>query len=200
MNNETANNNGKKSLSERIVAFVLRYRVIMLSLIFAATAVFGWYAWHLKVATDFITFYPPRHPFIQLYNEYRSMFGSANVMTIAVEVTDGEDIYNWETIDKVNRITQSMLEVEGCNPAQLASITHPKLKNVEVTGLGIILKPLIHPGIDRSEAGLQEVKRAIYSNEGVRRNPVRQGGCHLCRVLGGGMESRQGPRPDPEDH
>ncbi len=168
MNDQTASNNRKKSISERIVAFVLRYRVIMMSLIFAATAVFGWYAWHLKVATDFVTFYPPRHPFIKLYNEYRSMFGSANVMTIAVEVTDGEDIYNWETIDKITRITQSMLEVEGCNPAQLASITHPKLKNVEVTGMGIILKPLIHPGIDRSEAGLQEIKRAIYSNEGIR--------------------------------
>ncbi len=161
-------NNSKMSLSARYVAFILKYRVIVLSIIFLATAAFGYYAWHVKVATDFISFYPPRHPFIKLYNEYRSMFGSANVMTIAVEVTGKEDIYNWETIDKIDRITKAMLAVEGCNPSQLASITHPKLKNVEVTGYGIVLKPLIHPGIGRDKTGLQEVKRAIYSNEGIR--------------------------------
>lgn len=155
-------------MSERFVAFLLRNRVSVLSLIFVATAVFGYYAWHLKVATDFISFYPPRHPFIKLYNEYRSMLGSANVMTVAVEVKGGGDIYNWDTINKIDRITQAMLEIEGCNPAQLASITHPKLKNVEVTGSGIMLKPLIHPGIQRSELGLQEIKRIIYSNEGIR--------------------------------
>ncbi len=167
MNVETEN--GKKmSLSARYVAFILKFRVIVLSVIFLATAAFGYYAWHIKVATDFISFYPPRHPFIKLYNEYRSMFGSANVMTIAVEVTGKGDIYNWETIDKIDRITKAMLAVEGCNPSQLASITHPKLKNVEVTGYGIVLKPLIHPGIGRDETGLREVKRAIYSNEGIR--------------------------------
>ena len=167
MNNDILNNDKKMTLQERYVAFILRFRGPALILIFACTAVFGYYAWHLKVATDFISFYPPRHPYIKLYNQYRSMFGSANVMVLAVEVKKG-DIYNWKTIDKINRITQGMLEVEGCNPAQLASITHPKIKNVEVTGMGIILKPLLHPGIERSESGLQEFKRSIYSNEGIR--------------------------------
>lgn len=157
----------KKRLAERYVALLLKYRVFFLLLIAAVTGIFGYYAWNLKVATDFISFYPPRHPFIQLYNQYRGMFGSANVMVLAVEVKNG-DIYNWNTIDKIDRITQAMLEVEGCNPAQLASITHPKLKNVEVTGYGIALKPMIHAGIDRSDLGLQEIKRSIYSNEGVR--------------------------------
>ncbi|HPI93312.1 MAG TPA: MMPL family transporter [Deltaproteobacteria bacterium] len=170
MNNETMNTQvtDSKTMPERFVAFLLRNRISVLSLIFVVTAIFGYYAWHLKVATDFISFYPPRHPFIKLYNEYRSMLGSANVMTVAVEVKGGGNIYNWKTIDKIDRITQAMLEIEGCNPAQLASITHPKLKNVEVTGSGIMLKPLIHPGIQRSELGLQEIKRIIYSNEGIR--------------------------------
>lgn len=160
-------NENKRSIAERFIAFLLKFRIFFLLLIAAGTAIFGYYAWNLKIATDFISFYPPRHPFIQLYNQYRTMFGSANVMVLAVEVKDG-NIYNWETIDKIDRITQAMLSVEGCNPAQLASITHPKLKNVEVTGYGIALKPMIHPGIERSDLGLQEIKSSIYSNEGVR--------------------------------
>jgi predicted RND superfamily exporter protein len=163
----TGNSDKKKSLSERYVSLILKLRIPFIVLILAGTAVFGYYAANLKIATDFVSFYPPRHPFIQLYNKYRSMFGSANVMVLAVEVKNG-DIYNWKTIDKIDRITQAMLGVEGCNPAQLASITHPKIKNVEVTGMGITLKPMIHAGIQRSDIGLQEIKRSIYSNEGVR--------------------------------
>ncbi len=165
--NSRPDNGGKSTLSQRFIAFILKFRIAVLVMIAIATAIFGVYTAKLKIATDFVSFYPPRHPFIQLYNKYRSMFGSANVMVLAVEVKGG-DIYNWETIDKIDRITQAMLTVEGCNPAQLASITHPKLKNVEVTGMGITLKPMIHAGIDRSSIGLQEIKRSIYSNEGVR--------------------------------
>ena len=40
------------------------------------------------------------------------MFGSANVMVLAVEVKNG-DIYNWKTIDKIDRITQAMLTSGG---------------------------------------------------------------------------------------
>ena len=165
--NEPENGVKKRSFSERYVSLILKLRVIVLLLIISGTAIFGYYAANIKIATDFVSFYPPKHPFIQLYNQYSSMFGSANVMVLAVEVKNG-DIYNWKTIDKIDRITQAMLRVEGCNPAQLASITHPKIKNVEVTGMGITLKPMIHPGIQRGDIGLQEIKRSIYSNEGVR--------------------------------
>ncbi|MBI5577375.1 MAG: MMPL family transporter [Deltaproteobacteria bacterium] len=164
---ETGKTGNKMSLPERYVSLILKFRIPFILLIIAGTAIFGYYGAKLKIATDFVSFYPPRHPFIQLYNKYRSMFGSANVMVLAIEVKNG-DIYNWKTIDKVDRITQAMLGVEGCNPAQLASITHPKIKNVEVTGMGITLKPMIHAGIQRSDIGLQEIKRSIYSNEGVR--------------------------------
>lgn len=157
----------KKTLSARYISFILRFRILAILLIVGITVIFGFYASKLKIATDFISFYPPKHPFIQLYSKYRSMFGSANVMVMAVEVKNG-DIYSWKTIDKINRITQAMLQVEGCNPAQLASITHPKIKNVEVTGMGITLKPVVHLGLERNEIGLQEIKRSIYSNEGIR--------------------------------
>ncbi|MEW6444008.1 MAG: MMPL family transporter [bacterium] len=146
---------------------MLRHRGVALLIIGLITALFGYRVSRLKIATDFVSFYPPGHPFIQTYNEYRSMFGSANVLVTAVEVKEG-DIYNWETIQKISRITTKMLTIKGCNPSQLISITHPKLKNVEVTGYGIVMEPMIHAGIARTELGAQQVKRNVYSNEGVR--------------------------------
>ena len=157
----------RERIVERYVAFLLRNRIAALLAIILATLYFGYQASQLRVATDFVSFYPPRHPFIEVYNEYRHMFGSANVLVTAVEVKNG-DIYNWDTIDKINRITAKMLSIKGCNPAQIISITHPKLKNVQVTGYGIAMKPMINAGISRSEKGLRQIKRSIYSNEGVR--------------------------------
>ena len=93
--------NGVKNMlfSERYVSLILKLRIPFLLLIIFGTAIFGYHAANIKIATDFVSFYPPKHPFIQLYNQYRNMFGSANVMVLAVEVKNG-DIYNWKTIDK----------------------------------------------------------------------------------------------------
>ncbi|MFH1154467.1 MAG: MMPL family transporter [Pseudomonadota bacterium] len=158
---------GTEKVVQNYVAFLLRHRVAALLVIAVITLFFGYSASQLKIATDFVSFYPPKHPFIEVYNQYRNMFGSANVLVTAIEVRNG-DIYNWETIDKINRITAEMLTIKGCNPAQLISITHPKLKNVEVTGYGIAMKPIVHAGLSRTQEGLDEIKRSIYSNEGVR--------------------------------
>ena len=155
-------------------------------LIMLLTLFFGYHAYHLRIATDFISFYPPRHPYIQLYNEYRDMFGSANVLVVAVE-TRKKDVYNWDTIDKIDRITREMLTIEGCNPTQLISLTHPKLKDVKVTSWGIAINPLIGPSISRDDIGLQKIKDAVYNNEGVRGfyvSPDDKTGGRLCRVLG----------------
>lgn len=157
----------RDKIVERYVAFILRHRFAVLLLIAAITGFFGYHAYRLRIATDFISFYPPKHPYIQLYNQYRDMFGSANVLVIAVEVKDG-DIFNWETIGKVDRITQEMLTIKGCNPTQLISITHPKLKDVKVTSWGIAINPLLGPSISRDAVGMEKFKTAVYTNEGIR--------------------------------
>ncbi len=157
----------RERVVERYVAFILKHRVPVLSLIVGVTLFFGFHAARLKIATDFISFYPPKHPYIELYNEYRHMFGSANVLVCAVEVKEG-DIYNWDTIDKIGRITEAMLKIKGCNAMQLISLTHPRLKNVQVSAWGITMQPLMHRGITRDEIGLAEIKQGVYTNEGVR--------------------------------
>lgn len=155
------------SLSSRYVAFLLRHRVAVLVAVGLATAFFACQMFSLRIATDFFSLYPPRHPYIQLYKQYRQMFGSANVLIAAVEVKQG-DIYNIETIGKINRITQTLLNTEGCNPLQVISITHPKLKNVKVTTWGIQILPVMWPQFPQDEADLARIRNAVYTNEGIR--------------------------------
>ena len=100
----------RERIVERYVAFVLRNRIFVLLTIAVITAFFGYKAYHLNITTDFYSLYPPKHPYIQLYNEYQHMFGSANVLVCAVEVKEG-DIYNTKTLAKLDRITKTII---GC--------------------------------------------------------------------------------------
>ena len=152
---------------EGYIRFLVRYRTSVLLVVTLITGVFCYGVYRLQIATDFFALYPPKHPYIQLYQEYRQMFGSANVLVAAVEVKEG-DIYNLETIGKIDRITQALLETEGCNATQVISLTHPKLKNVNVTSWGIQIRPVMWPQFPQDDADLERIRAAVYANEGIR--------------------------------
>ena len=63
--NEPENGVKKSSFSERYVSLILKLRVPFLVLILVGTAIFGYYAAKIKIATDFVSFYPPN---IRSYN------------------------------------------------------------------------------------------------------------------------------------
>jgi len=157
----------RTSTVERYIDFILRHRFSLLAVIGVITAFFCFRVYSLKIATDFFSLYPPRHEYIKLYKQYRKMFGSANVLVCAVEVKEG-DIYNLDTINRVNRITQELLTTEGCNALQVISLTHPKLKNVQVTSWGIQIRPVMWPQLPQDQADLNRIRMAVYSNEGIR--------------------------------
>jgi hypothetical protein len=157
----------QRTTLEGYIRFLLRHRVAVVLLVALITGVFCYGVYSLKIATDFFALYPPKHPYIKLYQEYRKMFGSANVLVCAVEVKDG-DIYNLETMGKIDRITQGLLETEGCNATQVISLTHPKLKNVNVTSWGIQIRPVMWPQFPQDDADLERIRSAVYANEGIR--------------------------------
>ena len=157
----------ERKLFERYIAFCLRHRRLVLGAILLVTAFFCYHLYYLKVGTDFFCLYPPRHPYIELYNQYRKMFGSANVLVCAVEVKEG-DIYTIDTMAKIDRITQELLATEGCNALQVISLTHPKLKNIQVTSWGIQIRPVMWPQFPQDEADLNRIRQAVYTNEGIR--------------------------------
>ncbi|MBE0595853.1 MAG: MMPL family transporter [Desulfuromonadales bacterium] len=163
---ETANN-----LWYKLVEAQLRYRVVIVTFLAIGTIFFTWnIATKLKVATDFFELYPPNHEYIQLYKEYRKMFGSANVLTIIVERTDESDIYNPQTLEKLDQLTTGVLAIPGVNPLQVASATHPKVKQVINTALGIGVFPLTWPsdGYPKNEEESELFRKTVYSQTGIR--------------------------------
>jgi len=146
--------------------FLLKFRWPVLAVLTVMTVILSYYAASMRVYTNFFDLYPPGHPYIQLYQQYRRMFGTANVLVMAIEKKEG-DIFNVDTINKIDWATRYVLETAGVNPYQLRSLTHPKLKNIRITGAMITAYPIMYPAPPKTPEDVKPIKNAVYTNEGV---------------------------------
>lgn len=155
---------------EAYLFFLLRNKYKVTAVITAVTLFFVYYMWaHMQIATNFFDLYPPGHPYIQLYQKYRPMFGTANVLQIVVETPEGTIFDDPETFKKVDRITVDLLHnVPGVNGEQVLSVTHPKLKTTLTAGTGIKVVPLTYPRLPDNEEDLEFMRMKVYTTEGVR--------------------------------
>ena len=156
----------RRYLTQQYLYFLLRHRLGVCIFIFIGTVFFGYQAFHLRIYTNFFDLYPPSHPYIQLYQEYRQMFGTANVLQIVLEVQDG-DIYTIETLKKIDGLTRGLVASKGVNPFQVTSLTHPSVKNITISSSGISALPLVKK-LPESKAELQVLRNAVYTATGVR--------------------------------
>src|SRR5947199_10686051 len=95
------------------------------------------------------------------------MFGSANILTVIVEVKHG-DIYNPTTLQKIDTVTKRLVETKGVVPYQILSIAHPKLKSITTYGAAIQVGEVYLPGLPKTQADAELVKFAVYSTKGIR--------------------------------
>jgi predicted RND superfamily exporter protein len=130
------------------------------------TAPVGYELSNTKIQMNFLDFYPPTHPYTQLARKHARMFGSANVLVTSVEVKDG-DIFNVETLNKIDRLTLALMGTPGVNPWQVLSISHPKVRNIIITTTGVKVLPLFFPGPPQTPQEAARIKKAVYRNDGI---------------------------------
>ncbi|MGE0820680.1 MAG: RND family transporter [Candidatus Binatia bacterium] len=151
---------------EAYLRFLLRYRWLVLSVALAISVFLGYYLTHARIQMNFLDMIPPHHPYTQLARQHARMFGSANVLVIAIEVKEGS-IYTVETLNKIDRLTIALLETPGVNPWQVRSLSHPAVRSIEITSAGIRILPLFFPHPPKNEKEVSRVKRLVYTNDGI---------------------------------
>lgn len=154
---------------ERYLFFLLRHRALVSCVIGVITVILAYFmVTKTRVFTNFFDLYPPNHPYIQLYQQYRKMFGTANTVLVVVETKHGTIFDDPETVKKVERITLEFLhDIEGVNGEQVLSITHPKVKTTLAAGSGIKVVPLMYPRVPENAEDLAFLRRKVYTTEGV---------------------------------
>src|SRR5947199_7503415 len=94
---------------EAYLFFLLRHRLAASLVVAAATVVLAAFmVVRMHIFTDFRDLYPPSHPYIKLYNQYRSMFGTANTPLFLVEVEMRTIFDDPATGQKVHRIPERL--------------------------------------------------------------------------------------------
>lgn len=152
---------------EAYLRLLLRFRITMTLVVVGLTIFFAFGLTKIRLHTDFFDFYPRRHPYIQFYNEFRRMFGTANVMNVILEVKHG-DIYNPATLQKLDRITKFMINTKGVVPYQIQSIAHPAVNSATVTQGAVQVRPIFYPGVPKTQEDADRVRFAVYANPNIR--------------------------------
>jgi predicted RND superfamily exporter protein len=152
---------------EAYLRFLLRYRGTVVVFVTVLTIFFCFGVTKIRLHTDFFDFYPRHHPYIQFYNEFRKMFGTANVMNVILEVKHG-DIYNPKTLKKIDEITKYMIETKGVVPYQIFSIAHPAVNSATITQGAVQVRPIFYPHVPETQEEADRVRFAVYANPNIR--------------------------------
>lgn len=123
------------SLIDSLPEKFFKLRVPLLGLVAAITIFFALQLPALRVYTDFEGLLPQKNPFIKVHNEIRSLFGGANVLSVAVEVENG-DIFSNENLALINRVTNAVDNLPGVNHNLVSSITHRTARFISLTDEG----------------------------------------------------------------
>ena len=84
---------------EAYINFLLKFRWAIVIFLTAATVFLGFNVTKMEVQPNFFDFYPPSHEYIQLYQKYRRMFGTANILSVVIEVKEGDIV----VLDQLDR-------------------------------------------------------------------------------------------------
>lgn len=149
-------------IETKIADFIIKFRMPILILMVATTVFFFFQAGRVKINTDLTSLLPQKHPYVKLHNEFRDVFGGANIIFIKISVKNG-DIFNARTLEKVKQITEDINYVPGVDRYKIVSIAHRKVKNIKISDWGVESLPLM-PDVPKTEEEMANFRNVVYSN------------------------------------
>ena len=150
-----------------IANWLMDRKWISFGIILIPTIVLGLYIPSIQVYSRFADLLPSRHEYIVNYNRMKQTFGGANVVTMALEVTDPKaDVFTFETLKKVVHITEQVDLIGGVNHYQVASIAHPKIRRIRTTAGGLIKsEPVLPKDLPTEPDKLKQLREESFNND-----------------------------------
>lgn len=145
------------------VHFALRFRGFVLIAFVAATLFLCSQLKNIKLTVDPLeSMYPPGHPFLPALQAVKKMVPEPRMLVGILEVKKG-DIYNAETIRKIDSITREMIRIEGILPDSITSLTMG-MDHYDNTAEGLSIEPILGRIWPKTQTGFEALKRRIAVN------------------------------------
>ncbi len=162
--------------SHRLASWMMDHRLITSLIVLIPTVILALGIPQIEVYSRFADLLPQQHEYIKNYNRMKDTFGGANIVTLSLEVEDG-DIFTNKTLGKIRRITDELDQIPGVNHYQVASIAHQKIRRVHTTASGLIKSdPVLPRDIPQDENALKRLREEIFNNDIVYGTYVSSGG------------------------
>lgn len=156
----------RDSLFKKLEVFVagcIRHRVaVVVAYLLLTVAMLG-AALRVEVKTVFDDLLPRNHPYIQVHERIKQTFGGSNLVSIMLEVDRG-DIFSRPVLEKIQKVTKDLQQVDGVNQFQIISLAAKKLKEIRGSTDAIELRPLMWPEVPKSDTELAQLKAAVLKN------------------------------------
>ena len=124
----------QKGFADRMIQAYLtvlwRHRMAYLVALAIATVMWGYQARKVEMYSQFADLLPQGHSYIQAYNQHRTTFGGANIVTAVLQVEEG-DIFTKGNLEKVRFLTDQLDQINGVDHNQVASLSHVKIRNIK---------------------------------------------------------------------
>lgn len=143
---------------------IIRHRFLVLVLLAIITGFFAYQLKDLEVKTEFDDLLPSNHSYVSLHKSVRKIFGGANEVTVMIKVKEG-DIFNHDTLSKVQRLTRAAQQLPNVNNYQIESLASRKVKDIRAIPGGLKVDSIMFPDVPGSGSGLQELKKNVASND-----------------------------------
>jgi predicted RND superfamily exporter protein len=152
-----------KRLLEKFVDFCIYRRVACMSILGVLTLVMLYYATQIEIKTVFNDLLPADHPYVAINNEFKQTFGGSNIVSIMLEVKDGE-VFQEKIMKKVQDMTRALQRVDAVNPFQVISLASKKLRDIKASSEGIVSSPLMWPDIPKDKVEMKHLRDAVLEN------------------------------------
>ena len=136
---------------------------MVIGLVLALTAAMGYMASKVEVKTVFSDLLPKTHPYVKVNQKFKSTFGGSNLVTIMVENQKG-DIFDLKVLEKVQKLTVGLQQVNGIDTYQIVSIASKKIKEIRATTEGVETRPIMWPRLPDGPEEMAKLRAAVLNN------------------------------------
>jgi|GEM_PF-985305 len=145
------------------VNFSLRYRTIALIVLLVLTGFFCFQLKDIKMAADPMeSMYLAGHKFLPALHAINKMAPAPRMLVCILDVKSG-DIYNYETIRKIDSITRGLMGVEGILPTGITSLTMG-IDHYNNTAQGLSIESILGKKMPETKEDFEALKRKVAVN------------------------------------
>lgn len=147
-------------MSDRLEQLLFRRRAVVVAVFVVTTVVMAWFAIGLRIEASFSKLLPLDHEYVRTFTEYRSEFGGADRIIVALMAKDG-DIFTGAFLSSLEAISDEVFFIPGVDRAQVFSLFSPNVRYTEVIEDGIRAGNVIPSDFVASKDGLDAVRGNI---------------------------------------